>query len=391
MDNFIAELKQFFRKGDMILLVLCLVTTAFGCLVIASTTQTMSDASRYVPTQIFAALIGVLLYALISSIDSQALLEQRFWLTVLNVGLLLLLIPFGTDNGTGNKSWLNIPLVPVDIQPAELCKIFFVLVLASVMGAHQNRISHPVSVLHIAFHTGLIVGLNLILSRDMGVSMIFVFIFIVMAYSGGVNVLWFLAAIAATIGLFPFIWNNVFSEYQRLRFEVLINPDLDPLGIGARYHTVRSLKSLTGGGLTGQGLFNGTRTQTPEALYAQHTDYIFSAIGEELGFLGCLLVLVLLFAIVARCIWVGAKTPDYPRKMICFGCAGALIFQIMINVGMCMGVAPVIGLTLPFISYGGSSIISLYAMMGLVSGVHARPAPVSHELYIRPPKPKSYL
>ena len=145
-----------------------------------------------------------------------------------------------------------------------------------------------------------------------------------------------------------------------------------------------SLRSLTGGGMLGQGLFNGHRTQNGD-LNAQHTDFIFSAIGEELGYLGCILALVLLVAIIARCIWVGNRSQDYMRRLICFGAASALSFQVISNVGMCIGVTPVIGLTLPFISYGGSSIVSLYAMLGLVSGVYARPSAISHERYIRPP------
>ena len=117
----------------------------------------------------------------------------------------------------------------------------------------------------------------------------------------------------------------------------------------------------------------------------QSKDYIFSAIGEELGYVGCIMVLLVLTLIVIRCIWVGAHSNDYTRKMVCYGAASALIFQILSNVGMCMGITPVIGLTLPFISYGGSSIVTLYAMVGLVSGVYARPSAPSHERYIHPP------
>ena len=173
------------------------------------------------------------------------------------------------------------------------------------------------------------------------------------------------------------------DDYQKNRILILFDPTIDPQGIKERWHTNQSLLSLTGGGLTGQGLFNGNRTQT-DALFAKHTDYIFSSIGEELGFLGCVVVLLLELAIVARCIYVGTKSPDYMRRLVCFGAAAALIFQVCSNVGMCIGVTPVIGLTLPFISYGGSSIVSLFAMLGLVSGVHARPESGSHERYIRP-------
>ena len=144
------------------------------------------------------------------------------------------------------------------------------------------------------------------------------------------------------------------------------------------------MKSITGGGFTGQGLFNGHRTQNGD-LNAQHTDFVFSSIGEELGYIGCAITLLLLIAIIARCIWVGTRSQDYMRRLICFGAASALIFQVVSNVGMCLGVTPVIGLTLPFISYGGSSLVSLYTMLGLVSGVYARPSATSHERYIRPP------
>ena len=135
--------------------------------------------------------------------------------------------------------------------------------------------------------------------------------------------------------------------------------------------------------MTGQGLFDGNRTPAG-ALPAQHTDFIFSAIGEELGFLGCGFALLLMVLIIGRCIYVGVRSQDMIRRLVCFGAASALIFQVTINVGMCIGVMPVIGLTLPFVSYGGSSIVTLYAMLGLVSGVHARPASTSHELYVRP-------
>lgn len=371
------------RKGDKILLLLCLVATAFGCLIISSATS-YTGSIRFVIVQIVASLMGLALFGFVASVDAEFFSEHRTALTAICCFLLLLLIPFGTDNDTGNKSWLDIPLMPVDIQPAEICKIFYILITASVMGAYQNRISHPKSVLHTAFYLILIVGLNMVLSDDLGVSLIFIFIFLGMTFSGGVSILWFLGGIGLLIIGTPFLWNYFLSGHQKERIEVLFNPDIDPLGIDERYHTVRSLRSLTGGGMTGQGLFQGYRTQSG-ALYAQHTDYIFSSIGEELGYVGCILTVVLLFLIVARCFWVGYRSQDYMRRLICFGAASALIFQIIINVGMCIGVAPVIGLTLPFISYGGSSILSMYAMLGLVSGVYARPSPTSHDRYIRAP------
>ena len=206
-----------------------------------------------------------------------------------------------------------------------------------------------------------------------------------MTFAGGVKLFWFLLAGGGIAALFPILWNVVMDEYQRLRIMVLFDPSLDPLAINERYHTNQNLLSLTAGGFTGQGLFQGARTSVG-ALTAQHTDYIFSSIGEELGFVGCLTVLLLELAIIGRCIYVGIRTPDFARRLICFGAASALIFQVTSNIGMCLGFTPVIGLTLPFVSYGGSSILTCYAMLGLVSGVYARPSPGKQGTYIQPPR-----
>lgn len=385
MGDFGRELKNFFRKGDMILLVMCLAISAFSCLVIASVTnaEKFGSSTRYIIIQIGATGLGVLVYAIMSSIDLEFFSEHRLALTVFNVGLLLLLVPFGRSV-SGNKSWLDFSFLPFDIQPAEICKIFYILVSASVMASHQNRLSSVHSVIHMAYHMILIVGINILVSRDVGVSLIFVFIFIGMAFSGGVKLIWFLLSGGAVVAGFPILWSRL-DSYQQKRILVLFDPSIDPYGTGVRYQAKLSLQSITGGGMTGQGLFNGNRTQAG-ALPAQHTDFIFSSIGEEMGYVGCALVLVMMFALVARCIWVGAHSPDFMRKMVCYGAAAALIFQVGINVGMCLGVMPVIGLTLPLISYGGSSVVTIYAMLGLVSGVHARPSPRSHERYIQPPR-----
>ena len=385
MRDFLQELKYFFRKGDMVLLTMCLATSAFGCLIIASTNN-YRGFTRYVIVQLAAVALGVILYAITSSIDADFFSEHRLSLSIFSVTLLLLLVPFGTDLGTGNKSWLDFPFLPIDIQPAEICKIFYILIMASVMASHQNRLSAVPSVFHMIWYLILIVGTNMLVSKDAGVSLIFVFIFIGMVFAGGVSLFWFLLGGGCIAVAFPVLWSQIMTQKQKDRILYLFYPDIiDPQGLDEGWHASRSLKSLTGGGMLGQGLFNGNRTQSGQ-LFAQHTDFIFSAIGEELGYVGCVLVLLMLIAIIARCIWVGRQSNDYMRRLICYGAAAALIFQVISNVGMCIGVTPVIGLTLPLISYGGSSIVTIYAMLGLVSGVHARPSPRSHERYIRPPR-----
>ena len=387
MHRFIEELKDFSKKADWVLLIMCLVTAGFGLIVIASATQAPKfegTGPRYIIIQLVAIALGVFLFAVVSAIDVDFISEHRMALMLFNIFLLLLLIPFGTDNGSGNRSWLHFPGFPVNIQPAEICKITYILIMASVMASHQNNISGIPSVMHMVLHLGLLVGLNMVLSSDAGVSLIFVFIFIGMAFGGGVSLWWFALAIGAIAAAIPVVW-PLLGEYQRERILVLINPEFDKMGTGARYHSKINLQSLTGGGLTGQGLFNGNRTQGGN-LFAQHTDYIFSSIGEELGFFGCVIVMILELAIIARCVYVGIRCQDYMRRQICYGAASALMFQVMINVGMCIGVMPVIGLTLPLISYGGSSVVTIFAMLGLVSGAYARPQSLSHERYVQPPR-----
>ena len=384
MLRFKEELKEFFKKGDMFLLVLCLITAGFGVIIIASATSAdkFEGNLRYIIIQLVAIFLGTIIYAMISSIDMDFLQENRNLMVAFNIFLLLMLIPFGTDNNTGNRSWLDFPFLPFNIQPAEICKITYIIIMASIMSSHQNRLSSIPSVMHMVFHLGLLVGLNMALSSDAGVSLIFVFIFIGMAFAGGVSLWWFALAVGGIAVMTPLAWKFL-GQYQQERILVLVDPTFDAQGIGARYHSKINLLSLTGGGLTGQGLFNGNRTQGGN-LFAQHTDYIFSSVGEELGFFGCVLIMVMELAIIARCIFVGARTPDYMRRLVCFGAASALMFQILINVGMCIGVMPVIGLTLPLISYGPSSVVSIFGMLGLVSGAHARPQSLSHERYVQP-------
>ena len=383
MHRYLEELKDFSKKGDMFLLVLALIVASFGLVAIASATSAdkFDGNFRYIAVQSVSICLGVRVYAVVSSIDLDFLSEHRLAMVVFNCMLLLMLLsPLGTENDSGNRSWIDLGVI--NVQPAEICKITYILIMASVMSSHQNRISHPVSVAHMLLHLGLLVGLNLVVSSDMGVSLIFVFIFIGMTFAGGVSLWWFAAAMTGIAAMAPILWQFL-DTYQRNRIRILFDDTIDPQGINERYHSNMNLKSLTGGGLTGQGLFNGNRTQGGN-LFAQHTDYIFSSMGEELGFIGCVVIMLMELAIIARCVYVGVRCQDYMRRLVCFGAASALMFQVMINVGMCIGVMPVIGLTLPLISYGGSSVVTIFAMLGLVSGAYARPQSLSHERYVQP-------
>ena len=158
MLRFKEELKEFFKKGDMFLLVLCLITAGFGVIIIASATsaEKFDGNLRYIIIQLLAIFLGTIIYAMISSIDMDFLQENRNLMVAFNMVLLLMLIPFGTDNDTGNRSWLDFPFLPFNIQPAEICKITYIIIMASVMSSHQNRLSSIPSVMHMVFHLGLL-------------------------------------------------------------------------------------------------------------------------------------------------------------------------------------------------------------------------------------------
>lgn len=384
MRKLLRALQYFFMRADMLLLFLCLAATAFGTVMIASATHYM-NTNRLIFIQIAAALIGVLLYAFFTMIDIDILAERREVLFIFNaLFVALLFTPLGTEVA-GNRSWIHIPGIPFNIQPPEICKITFIILLAKTMSIHQRTISKPSTVLRLGFHLIFLFGLIAVASRDIGSALMYVLIFLVMLWAGGVSWIWFVLGLGVVAVAAPFVWNSKLVQgYQRDRVMMIFDPTIDPAGEGVRWHTKNSLLTLTGGGVTGQGLFNGTRTQVG-ALSQQHTDFIFSVIGEELGIVGCTFVLLLLLAIIIRCVYVGIKSGNYMNRQICIGIAAMLMWQIIINVGMCLGLTPVIGLTLPFISYGGSSIITMYAAMGIVSGIYMRPAPDSSAHYVRPP------
>ena len=373
---------EFYRRGDLLLLFLCVAATAFGIVMIASATR-YSGSSRYLVVQCASLLLGILIYIAMSLLDIEILAEHRELLLAFNVLLLSMLLVWGVGDSVGNRAWLDLPMMPVYIQPAEICKITFVIAMAKTMSNNRSRLSSVKSVAAISVQAVLMIGLIVVISRDVGSALVFLFIFLVVAYVGGIRSWWFLVAFAAGAAVFPLLWKYFFRDYQKLRILVPFDSSIDPEGTGVRWDTNRSIAMLSGGGISGQGLFKGTMLGN-HAIAAQHTDFIFSAIGEELGILGCLFTLLLLTAIVSRCVWVGIHSPNYMNRLICIGIAAMLIFQIMINVGMCIGVLPVIGLTLPFISYGGSSIITVYMAMGVISGIHMRPDPESKSPYIQP-------
>lgn len=379
MRGVFRAISEFVKKADMILLALCITATVYGTVIISSATNYVGN-SRYIIIQLAAMVLGIAAYVILTLIDVDIIAERRELLLLFCIFFIALLQIFGVERG-GNRSWLDFGL-PIMIQPAEICKIFFIIILAKTMSIKQNKLSSPVTVVELAGITILFAALIRYFSWDDGMMLNYLFIFAIMIFAGGVNLIWFLVGGGALLAAFPFVWSRL-GEYQKNRIRVIFDPTIDPKAEGIRYQMNRTIRALQNGGIAGRGLFNGPMVQSG-SVPAQHTDSIFSACGEELGMVGCLAILLLLGAIIVRCVYVGMKSGNYMNRMICTGIAGMLASQIAINVGMCMGVFPVVGLTLPFFSYGGSSIVTMFAAMGFVSGINMRPAPDSNARYIRP-------
>ena len=369
-------LREFRHRGDSLLFILCMLASLYGLTLIYSATRYAPSLHSAVWKQACALLIGIAAFLLLNFIDVESLLEQ-YWkiLPFFNFGLLLLLVPFGNDNGTGNKSWLSIPGTPFNLQPAEIIKLTFVLLLALQFSRLRDRgVSRPFSILQTAGHTLLFCGFIWVVSGDMGMILVYLFIFLIMAWAAGVRFFWFAAGLAGAAGTGVLLWPRL-PSYVQGRMLVVLNHNLDPLGKG--FQQTRSLLSIGSGQILGQGYLHGLQTQSTasSSLPARHTDFIFSVAGEELGLWGCLLILLLLGAIVLRCLQI-ARTAHSPLCCwIAVGYGGMLAVQTLLNVGMCLFTAPVVGLTLPFFSYGGSSLVTLFVAMGILSGIWMRSRP----------------
>ena len=220
-----------------------------------------------------------------------------------------------------------------------------------------------------------------VISGDMGMVTVYCFIFMIMCWVGRVNKWWFIAVGGGLIAAAVLLWNFVlpgtkyWTDYRIMRFRVVFDHSLSPERYG--WQQSRSLLAIGSGQLTGQGYLHGTQTQSASnsSLPARHTDFIFSVCGEELGLIGCCVLLLLLAAIILRCFYVGMKAENAFSTLVAIGIGGMLLTQVALNVGMCLYVAPVIGITLPFFSYGGSSILTMYIAMGMVSSIHTRVLP----------------
>lgn len=368
-------IREFVHRADMYLFALCCICTIFGMIIISSATASYENSYRYLIIQGIAFLIGIGLFVLFTVIDIDVFADNWLFLFVASIVFILILIPFGVgDEETGNKAWLR--FFGIGIQPTEVVKIVFIVLLAKQLTYFKERgtLNSVFPVFTYVAHFGIFFVLIFAVTRDMGSDLIFFAIFAVELFMAGVKLYWFAIGAASIAAVFPFFWTHVLNDRYRDRIMAPYDPTIDPNNEDINWQANQSKIALASGRLTGTGLYNGTQTQS-NALSQKHTDFIFAAAGEELGMIACVIIIALLMLIVLRCVQVGLRSNNTMGCLICFGMAVFIAFQTFINIGMCIGLTPVIGLTLPFFSYGGSSLFSAFAAMGIVSGIKYRPSP----------------
>lgn len=365
----LKEVKTAIKDTDLLLLMLTLALSIFGTIMVSSATfdaETGALFSRDSKVMILAAILGVSAAMIISAIDYDIIL--KLW-PVVGAGcvmLMLLLFPFGVspDARSDAFSWFRIG--SLYFQPSEIVKIGFIITFAFHLSKVKNNISDIKHVFLLCMHAAVPI-LLVIATGDMGSALIFMCMFIGMMFAAGLNWLYFPAGALIVAVASPVIWFKIFDDIQRNRILALFRPEEYTNEI---YQQNQALAAIKEGGFYGMGLFNGKYTQTPNAIPEVENDMIFSAVCEETGFIGATLLMLLFILLAVRIVMVGKRSKNFAASMMCYGVMFMIVSQAAINIGMCTRLLPVIGITLPFISAGGSSTVCLFLAIGLVLSIY---------------------
>jgi rod shape determining protein RodA len=360
-----------FRHVDVVLLAVVAAITGLGMLMIYSSTRARQasaglDPGYFLKRQALFVAVGVVVMVLVTLVDYQVLRDMApaiYGASVL--ALLLVVSPLGTNN-RGAQAWFQ--LGPYQFQPAEFGKLALIIALAAYCATHRDDLD--TNRLATALGIATIPLVLIYLQPDVGTGMVFVAALMAILLVGGASPrqILILSLIGVT-GIVLVLELGVLKQYQEERLAAFLDPQEDVQRTA--YNLNQSKTAIANGGVGGKGLFQGTQTNlsfVPE----QHTDFIFTAVGEELGFVGAATLLGL-FGLVMWRIWRAAVTAkDQFGTLVCVGVLAMLVFQVFENVGMTMGITPIAGIPLPFMSYGGSSVIAVFAAVGLVLNVQMR-------------------
>ena len=356
---------------DWLLFILSVGLAVFGIIMIYSATRT-TQSNVNVIVQSAAFVLGCAAMLAVCFFDYEQLQNLIKPIFLFAIAMLVLVLIFGVSGDWGARSWIRFGAI--GIQPSEFAKLCFIITLSYHISKVQDDINKPLVLLGLLIHLAVMVGL-IMLQPDMGSAFVFMFIFICLLFVAKLSYKYIIPALLLGAASLPLIYRYLLSEYQQKRIQVFFNPDLEPLGRG--YNVIQSKIAVGSGQLWGKGYLQGTQNQMGY-LPAKSTDFIFSVISEELGFIGAAIVVGLLFVLIYKCFKTAKKADNSFGRYICVGVGAMLLFHVFENVGMCIGLMPVTGIPLPFISYGGTSLVVNMTAVGLVLSVayHNKPRSV---------------
>lgn len=366
------NIKTAIKQTDILLLILCLALSVFGIIMVFSATYDGTTLlSRDGKVMILATVMGIFAALVISFIDYDIILKLWPVVGAVSVLLMLGLFVFGVspDGRSDAFSWYKFG--SLYFQPSEIVKIGFIITFSYHLSKVKNDVSSLKNVFFLCVHAAIPI-LLVVATGDMGSALIFVIMFIGMMFVSGVHWLYFPAGAAIVAAASPFIWLKVFDDIQRNRILALFNPENYATEI---YQQNQALKAIENGGFSGMGLFGGELSHST-LLPERQNDMIFSVVCEESGFIGAFILLLLFLLLALKMVKTGKKSCNFATELMCYGVAFMIIAQVVINVGMCTRLLPVIGITLPFISAGGTSVLCLYLAIGLVLSIYRS----SHDL-----------
>ncbi len=347
---------------DWLLYILPIVLTLIGSVAIFSITHQDFGWGMFTQQIIYLA-IGLGFMIGLSFLNYRHLKGATIPLYIIGVVLLLAVYFLGAEV-QGSTRWLSFGFF--NLQPSELFKVILVISLASFfVSLKQIRFNHIV----IGFLITLAPMLLVLFEPDLGTSLIYLLIFLVILVVTKIDRLYLFIIGIIGIIVAPLTWFFLMADYQKTRILSFIYPDSDPFGSG--YNVLQSTIAIGSGGVSGKGLGHGPQSQL-NFVPSQHTDFIFATIGEELGFLGASLTLLIMAVLLIKVVLIFSKSSDDFGKYISIGFLSILVVQIFINIGMNVGIMPVTGIPLPFVSYGGSSLITSYIMIGILQSISAQ-------------------
>lgn len=360
---------NFIRRFDYMLFLAVLVLSGTGIAVLDSATRVMPgniDGSRIVMVQLIAVILGIIIAVIISWLDYQDFKNIGFIFYFLSTGLLILVFFIGTGEELGSRSWISLKWI--SIQPSEFAKITFIIVTAYFLEKICTTENKTGNILWLAAYAAVPVVLVLA-QPDMGTALVFIAVFCVMIFVAGLSYKYIGLGILSTIPVFLLGWFFFLEDYQKERIIALFFPESGSTTYS--FNVRRSKMAIGSGRMLGQGLYNGTQTQSA-GVPVKESDFIFSVLGEELGFIGAVIAIAVILFLLLRCLYIARISRDLFGSFIVAGITGLFAFHYIENIGMCIGILPVTGIPLPFISSGGSAMLTNYIALGIALSVSVR-------------------